>query len=291
VILDCFTFFNELDLLEVRLHTLAPWVDAFILCEANRTFQGKEKPLHFRHHKAEPRFNCGRPVYSVELDLSGFDPIFSVAKAPASTRWGFPWVREEIQRRAIIQAFDVTVGCPAPWFSRWDLVHGLSPSDRIILSDVDEIPDLSAFDQIDPDCPTIMAWNQKLYYYYVNMRCWDWVGPVSCPLGTFRSLFDSDMQLLRNARGKAEMMINGGWHFSFLGGPAAIKQKIQAFSHTEYRHCAADGNIEYALEHGWKKNRDLFGRDMMHFELMPDDSHLPAYLVGNKERFKDWWYE
>jgi beta-1,4-mannosyl-glycoprotein beta-1,4-N-acetylglucosaminyltransferase len=277
VIIDCFTFFNELDLLEVRLHTLAPWVDAFVLCEANRTFQGAPKPYFFLEDERDLRFCTGRPILAVRVDLSTMDTL------PAEAAW----LREEVQRRSLYEALE------GGYLGTRNTAHGgkLSLMDRIILSDVDEIPDLSVFSQIDPDCPTIMAWNQKLYYYYVNMRCWDWVGPVSCPLGTFRSLFDSDMQLFRNARGKAEMMINGGWHFSFLGGPAAIKQKIQAFSHTEYRHCAADGNIEYALEHGWKKNRDLFGRDMMHFELMPDDSHLPAYLVGNKERFKDWWYE
>jgi beta-1,4-mannosyl-glycoprotein beta-1,4-N-acetylglucosaminyltransferase len=272
VILDCFTFFNELDLLEVRLHTLAPWVDAFVLCEANRTFQGAEKPLHFKEHKKEMRFCTGRPIFAVSVDLSTMDSLS--AALPESA-----WIREEIQRRSIIEAFG-----SLPW-------SGSNSSDRIILSDVDEIPDLSAFDQIDPDCPTIISWNQTLYYYWVNMRCWNWTGPVSCTLETFRSMFDSDMQLLRNARGKAEVTIQGGWHFSFLGGPEAIRDKIQAFSHTEYRNFADIKSIQYALTEAWKSDLDLFARRMMHFELMPDDSHLPAYLIGNKERFRDWWYE
>ena len=167
----------------------------------------------------------------------------------------------------------------------------LSPSDRLILSDVDEIPDLKIFEQLDPDAPTMIAWNTSLYYYWVNMRCWKWIGPVSCPFGMFQSEFLSDMQSLRNCRSGAPMIIDGGWHFSFLGGPEAIKEKIEAFSHTEFRHCAAGGNIKYSLEEGWKHNLDVFGRSMMDFQLMPDDSLLPEYLVRNKDRFRDWWYE
>jgi beta-1,4-mannosyl-glycoprotein beta-1,4-N-acetylglucosaminyltransferase len=274
MIIDCFTFFNELDLLEIRLHTLAPWVDAFVLVEANRTFQGAKKPLYFKEHQKDPRFSTGRPIVAVTVDLSSMDSLG--AALPESA-----WIREEIQRRSLIEVFRF----PETWSLRL-------PSDRIILSDVDEIPDLSAFSQVDPDCPTIISWNQTLFYYWVNMKCWKWTGPVSCTWETFQGMFDSDFQLLRNARGKAELMIQGGWHFSFLGGPAAIKQKIEAFSHTEYRHAAEDGNIEWALEEGWRRNKDLFGRtlDGMRFELMPDDTHLPAYLVANKDRFRDWWY-
>ena len=270
MILDCFSFFNELDLLEVRLHTLAPWVDAFILCEANRTFQGAEKPLVFREHKTESRFNVGKPIICVGADLSGM---------PDNT----PWQREHVQRYGIKQGLDS---------SEFLRMMDLSPSDRVILSDVDEIPDLRVFDQLDPDSPTVIAWRQTLYYYWVNMRCWEWIGPVSCTVETFRDRFKGDMQLLRESRGAAECLIDGGWHFSFLGGAEAIKEKIEAFSHTEYRHCATDENIDYALKHAWKEDCDLFGRaDLMHFEVMPDDSLLPEYLVRNKDRFRDWWYE
>ena len=265
LILDCFTFYNELDLLEIRLHTLAPQVDAFVLCEANRTFQGAAKPYVFGQNRNDPRFHCGKPLYAVQLDLSGMDGETNA------------WAREHVQRRAMSQALEKEF-----------MVIG--PHERIILSDVDEIPDLRVFDQLDPDSPTVIAWRQTLYYYWVNMRCWEWIGPVSCTVETFRDRFQGDMQLLRDSRSSAECIIDAGWHFSFLGGPEAIKEKIKAFSHTEYRDCAKDHIINWALKEGWKSNTDLFNRRMMRFELMPYDSNLPPYLVSNKDRFRDWWY-
>jgi beta-1,4-mannosyl-glycoprotein beta-1,4-N-acetylglucosaminyltransferase len=282
MIVDCFTFFNELDLLEVRLHTLAPYVDAFILSEANRTFQGAEKPLYFHEHRHDVRFACGRPILAVSVDLSAMDGIEYEGQRVS------PWCREEIQRRLIAQAFDSTVGPPV-MSSRWDLIHDLRPSDRIILSDLDEIPQLDFFRHFAHTNPGTLAWKQTLYYYWVNMRCWDWVGPVSCTFESFNNQFGGDMQQLRNSRGEAQYEVYGGWHFSFLGGREAIKEKMEAFSHTEYRHCADPANIRYALTRGWKHNSDVFGRKM-HFELMPDDSHLPRYLAEHKERFKDWWF-
>jgi beta-1,4-mannosyl-glycoprotein beta-1,4-N-acetylglucosaminyltransferase len=52
MIYDCFTFFNELDILEIRLNILKNVVDKFVLVEATRTHQGKEKPLYFSENKA-----------------------------------------------------------------------------------------------------------------------------------------------------------------------------------------------------------------------------------------------
>lgn len=276
MILDCFTFFNELDLLEVRLNTLAPYVDAFILCEANRTFQGAPKPYIFQEHKFEARFLSPKPIVNIKADLSAMDGVND------------PWKRETAQRFSIKAAIDTFASVQYATSGQSQL-RPLNLDDRLILSDIDEIPELSIFASFCPGNSTVIAWRQKLYYYWVNLECWDWIGPVSCTWEVFNLLFDGDFDLLRNARGSAECVIDGGWHFSFLGGPAAIKEKIEAFSHTEYRGCASPGNIAYALETGWKKNRDLFGRNMMNFRVMPDDRHLPPYLVANKERFKDWW--
>lgn len=275
MIVDCFTFFNEIDLLEVRVNTLAPYVDAFVLCEANRTFQGAEKPYHFSGGKSGSvwpnAFGTRKPLYIVRTDLSSLDektlPSVDV------------WLREATQRRAIIEQLQT-----------------LSPKDRIILSDVDEIPFLGNWEprqvvELFYQGATV-AWRQDLYYYWVNMRCWKWTGSVSCTWKTLREQFHCDLQALRDYRHRVPLAIDGGWHFSFLGGADAIKTKIEAFSHTEYRDFAQPECIKLALEYNWKNNIDLFGRDDlgMKFEVMPDDSHLPPYLVANKERFRDWWY-
>ena len=48
---DTFLFFNELDLLEIRLNILDDYVDYFVLCEANQTFSGKDKKLYYKENK------------------------------------------------------------------------------------------------------------------------------------------------------------------------------------------------------------------------------------------------
>ena len=50
-IYDCFTFYNELDLLEIRLNELNDVVDGFILVEAEQSHQNKSKPLFFQDNK------------------------------------------------------------------------------------------------------------------------------------------------------------------------------------------------------------------------------------------------
>ena len=56
MIYDGFMFFNELELLEIRLHELSDVVDRFILVESPITHSGKHKPLYFAAAREEPRF-------------------------------------------------------------------------------------------------------------------------------------------------------------------------------------------------------------------------------------------
>lgn len=282
MIIDCCTFFNELDLLEVRLHTLAPYVDAFVVVEADRTFQGARKEPTFRDAQFEERFRVGKPVFTTCACLC--DGNENYRQAPFRSAWD----REAHQRRAIINTVDHAL--------RRMEYRGPRDEVRIILSDVDEIPDLNGFaDALDDDDNAVnaaIAWKQTLFYYWVNLKCWEWTGSVSCSLKTLREQFHNDLQYLRNRRHEIvrRAYMDGGWHFSFLGGAEAIREKILSFSHTEYIKCSTPENISHALTKGWKENRDVFGREFLKFELMPDDSHLPPYMVENKERFADWWY-
>ena len=44
---DCFTFYNEFELLELRLKSLWDVVDCFVIVEADKTFTNKPKPFYF----------------------------------------------------------------------------------------------------------------------------------------------------------------------------------------------------------------------------------------------------
>jgi beta-1,4-mannosyl-glycoprotein beta-1,4-N-acetylglucosaminyltransferase len=88
-IYDCFTFFNEFELLELRLRELYDHVDCFVLVEADRTFQNKEKPFYFTEQMNAPRWQQYRDKIKV----------VRVADMPIDTD---TWGRERHQRDAII---------------------------------------------------------------------------------------------------------------------------------------------------------------------------------------------
>jgi beta-1,4-mannosyl-glycoprotein beta-1,4-N-acetylglucosaminyltransferase len=133
MLFDCFTFFNELDLLELRLETLSAVVDRFVLVEADLTHQGAPKPLHF----AENRDRFARwldRIAHVVVELKGKGS----------------WERENEQRRAIVQG-----------------LGGASADDLICLSDLDEIPNPDDLAAAKPPC----HFDMYLSYYWLNCRC------------------------------------------------------------------------------------------------------------------------
>ena len=105
---DCFTFFNELDILELRLAELDPVVDRFVVAEATRTFSNEPKPLHFADNRQ--RFSRWLPkITHVIID-----------DLPAE---GDAWDREAFQRNTVARG-----------------LGDARPDDVIMISDVDEIP-------------------------------------------------------------------------------------------------------------------------------------------------------
>lgn len=115
-IFDCFTFFKELDLLDIRLHELAPAVDHFVIVEAARTFSGEPKPLVFAENRGRFAAFDSKIIHVVVDD---FPPARSA------------WDRESYQRRQIARGLATA-----------------APDDFIIISDVDEIPRRSALETI-----------------------------------------------------------------------------------------------------------------------------------------------
>lgn len=73
MVYDCFTFFNELDLLEIRLNTLDSVVDRFVLVEANKTFSNMEKPLYFKENEGRFEKFKDKIIHIVVEDFPEFD--------------------------------------------------------------------------------------------------------------------------------------------------------------------------------------------------------------------------
>lgn len=250
---DAFTYFNELDVLEIRLHELAEVVDRFVLVEAARTFSGQPKPLFFDEVRRSPHLAPFLPRITriVVDDLPGPDAS--------------PWQREAFQRNAILRG-----------------LGDAEPDDVVLIGDVDEIPRAAALRHfLDVRGEAACFW-MPLYYYRLNCR--NVAGAAHDPLTVaIRRRFLRTPQETRLERFHLPGIADAGWHFSYLGNEQAIRRKIEAFSHQEFNtpEFTADGVIERRVAAG----EDLFGRGEFRWAYVPLDGSFPAYVSENRERF------
>jgi len=287
MIYDCFIFFNELDLLELRLNILDAVVDKFVLVEATRTFQGKEKPLFFSDNKHRFKDFLGKIIHVV---------VAEYPDNPEQEAWRF-----ECHQRSGIQ----------------EGLRKCDPSDVILISDVDEIPDPVRIREVMND-NGVKIFRQRMFYYFLNcvnaggaegdMAESEWTGTVmtryadigddvgklrELPMATpavdhrgFPGWLCWKFWIFRNsmAKGQAIRLIdNGGWHFSFLGGVEKIIDKLEAFSHVEYnkKEFKDPKKIREAIDSG----EDILGR-RFRYRFIPLDSTFPEYLLNNREKYK-----
>ncbi len=249
-VFDCFTFFNELELLEVRLEELNPVVDWFVLVEAARTFSNKPKPLYFRENKR--RF--GKFLHKILPVSLAFMP------QKAST-----WSLEAFQRDGI------TLG----------LTH-CQTSDFVMIGDVDEIPRARSVREFVASGWEKAVFSMPTYYYKFN--CKNVEGEVEQPLTVVmrRSLL-STPQEARGRRFALPSIPDAGWHFSYLGDERRIQQKIEAFSHQEFN--VPEFTDREKLKGRVEGARDVFDRPGYRWEYVPLDDSFPGFVRDNQERF------
>jgi beta-1,4-mannosyl-glycoprotein beta-1,4-N-acetylglucosaminyltransferase len=287
---DCFTFFNELDLLEIRLRELDAVVDRFVLVEATLTHQGKPKPLHFAENKVR---------YAEWLHKIHHVVVEHYPPRPD----GDGWVFEKYQRNSIL-----------------DGLKDIAPTDHVMISDVDEIP--------RPDKVRAAAskrglriFRQRMYYYYLNCvnatqqggDDYRWNGTVMIDgamlqrkpqhyrelamllQNTFappviRALYYSlklRWRLLREGI-TVTYIDEGGWHFSYLGGVDRIVSKLEAFAHAEYNkpEFKDPERIRRAIEQG----EDIFGRGFR-YRFVAMDASWPAAIMSDPQRYTQLFSE
>jgi beta-1,4-mannosyl-glycoprotein beta-1,4-N-acetylglucosaminyltransferase len=236
---DCFTFFNELELLEFRLKLLDDVVDHFVIAESNLTHAGKPKPYYFEEAKA--RFSAWEKkiIYlPIQQSTEGLDFNAAVTTyTPTSAAWQL----ENGQRMALQH-----------------INYQLADDDSVILSDLDEIPNPDVLKHLNiSNSPVSLS--MIFHYYFLNCQNvgdehW-WNGSIVCSGQQFKEL---GPQTLRDNRNHYPRVKKAGWHFSYLGGVEKIKQKIQSFAHTEFNkeEYLQDENIIKAMMEG----KDIFNR-------------------------------
>ncbi len=262
-IYDCFQYFNEDHVVDLRLNILDKHVDYFVISESTKTHQGKEKEINFdikKFKKFEHKIKFVVADFKEKLNFvnhtGGESPV------------------EQHQRNYLIEG-----------------IKDALPDDYIILSDSDEIPDFEKISNIDQN-KKFVAFSQKMFMYKLNLQNLkesNWIGSKIT-----KKKYITTMQDLRNLKFKNypfwridklnQQIIKGGWHFSYLQTPQQILTKIKSFSHGEFN----DGNLnEKNIEEKISKNKDIFGRDTELKKVNIDDN-FPEYILKNKDKLSKW---
>lgn len=265
MIYDCFTFFNELDLLEIRFNILNDYVDKFVLVESTKTFTGKDKPLYYKEN--QERFSKFKDkIIHVVLD---------------ETPNEYAWYNECIQRNSISKGL---INC--------------NDDDIILISDLDEIPNPELINKYK-DIEGIKLFEMTQHYYFLNCKAITqgvWLlGPKMLSYKDFKHYTDDKQEFIPYSEhlikelneGTTPSTIryfrhlyhikNGGWHFSCLGGANSVIQKFNSFSHTELN--TKELNDAKALKKRIEKHKG--------FVALPVENYLPQYIVNNKEKYSD----
>jgi beta-1,4-mannosyl-glycoprotein beta-1,4-N-acetylglucosaminyltransferase len=251
-IVDSFLFFNELDLLELRLNILNDYVDYFVITEADQTFSGNVKEFLYRE-------NAER--FSKFADKIVYNPV------NIPNNFSVTWDREIYQRNSPIS----------------ELVKLFSDDDLILTSDIDEIPSTEVLRKYKSwfKCDELFHFKQNMYMYYINnFKTDQWFGTRACSLSYLKSKTIDDIRQATEDEFKlsGNIIENAGWHFSYLGGADQIKYKIESFSHQEYNNDYVKSNIKQFLE----SNNDVLGRNCNHQIVDIDDSY-PDFIINNLE--------
>lgn len=238
-IIDCFTFFNELDMLEFRLKLLDATVDRFVIAESNITHSGKPKPYYFEENRQRFEPWLHKITYlPIHQSTTGLDFNQAVTTyTPGSAAWKL----ENEQRNALYEAATFA-----------------ADEDLVLVSDLDEIPNPAKLAKTDLSTGP-KALSMLFHYYFLNCQNtsherW-WNGSIVCTGSQFKA---TTPQALRDKRNDWKRVEKAGWHFSYLGGLEKIKYKIQSFAHTEFNkdEYLGDAHILKALEEG----KDIFKR-------------------------------
>ncbi|MCH5599700.1 glycosyltransferase family 17 protein [Niabella ginsengisoli] len=243
---DCFTFFNELDLLEFRLRLLDEQVDYFVIVESNLSHAGKNKSYYFKESKH--RFAKWQHKIIYHPLVQSTEGLVFKSRNTHDLEDG-SWVLENQQRNAIK-----------------DVIQP-NEDDLIFIGDLDEILDPMVIKDIQGTSQP-KAFSMLFHYYFMNCRNVGvektWNGTVAV---SGRYFNNHTCQHIRDNRNDYARIENGGWHFSYLGGLEKIKQKLQAFAHTEYNkeEFLNDEHILFALE----KGLDILKRPDTSYKLFP----------------------
>ncbi len=276
MVYDCFQFFNELDILKLRLHIMDPIVDYFVISEATQTFSGMKKPLYYEENK--------------EMFKEFEHKIIHIVVDDTPKELTYTHDRDNFQKDAVARG-----------------LKNCKDDDVIIFSDLDEIPNPETvkklLPEIQPDKIYHMA--QNLYYCYINMlevsgsllSCTGefdgitekkWLGTKIFTYGYYKNL-GLGLNRYRFPERKEDgiRVADGGWHFGYMGGHGEtdvkkrVREKVISAAHQEVNNKETLAKVKDQIDDG----KDLFGREAEFIRTEIDDTY-PEYLRSHLAEYE-----
>jgi len=266
-IYDCFSYWDEDLLLDLRLNILNDYVDYFVIVEGNKTWQNNSKKLRFDIQKFSKFKN--KIIYIPAEDM------------PDGNN---PYLRENFQRNCITRGLKKS-----------------SPDDLILISDLDEIPNPKVLDKFKLNMK-FAVFKQMHFYYKFNMHSTVnpfWYGSRICVKKYLKS-----PQWLRDLKFKKRpfwridkfrlnnIIENGGWHFCNLKSPDELLYKYQNLCETNDPYIFNEKiDLKYLDVEEIKKKiilgDDIIGRNEK-YKVIEINENFPDFIKKNKDKYKNW---
>ena len=293
-IFDCFMFYDEEVVLDIRLNSLKNSVDCFVIVESKYYHNGKKRDLKFDINKYSKLKD--KIIYIVQdEEPSNLEQIKKNDEESLITQKiiSNAHKRENFQRNLINKGLDKA-----------------NEDDLIMISDVDEIPNLKDLNVARVN-NKIVIFEQNIFYYKLNryLEGFTWHGTKACKKKNLKS-----PQWIRNIKNKnfsfwrldtffsetkyinKIFIENGGWHFSNLKNPADVEKKLKSYLH--HRDFEVEKIDLKEISKSMKNNETIydmfadktekkFSENKRKLSLYPKNE-LPQYILNNESKFKDW---
>lgn len=281
-IYDTFCFFNELDILELRLNILDPVVDYFVICESSVTHTGQPKPYYFEENKERYSKFLHKIIHlKIEDTPNDFINLPEIKDPTTFDGHCVSQIHEFIKTQTNRFNRRTEIHYGRDFYQKDSVRRGLyncQDEDIIMFSDCDEIPN----PDLIPLCKEFLednkffSFSQIGYYYYLNMlKEHNWKGTR---IGKYKDLKNYSYNELRGNNWPT--LTEGGWHFSYMGGPEKVRTKIMSFSAQEMNNPRVIQSIETNIENGIDP---FFRGNLTKVDL---DESYPKFLLENIEKYK-----
>ena len=291
-IFDCTIYLDESMMFEVRLNTLDKYVDKFVVVESLYTHAGNKKKQNFDINNYK-KFKDKIIYILLDKEPKNLLPILTNGEENLGNKRINTLKRIRLQYNALSEG-----------------IIDADKNDLIIVSDIDEIPNLETID--DKVKNKILLFKQRLYYYKFNLLYpnYEWFGSKACKkkhLVDFEWLkyiknkkynfFRLDTLFSKNKYIDVRILENGGWHFSKIKNEEDIFYLLSNYGeHNEfeksglsvkdYKEFIKQGILPY--DHFVDKKSSTKDKFLKRVKLERNNDNLPTYLIQNLKKYKDW---